>query len=90
MEMIDDVLLNFLLLKQKDEPLYEYVRKFKKAKEITELHIGGPTVFSKYIKTNSRFNKKYTKTIDDLKNEAWEEFAAYKLLKMQIHKNMVK
>ena len=81
MEIIDDALINFLLTKQKDEPLYEYVRRFKTAKEVVESHLGGPIEFSKYIKNNKKYDEDDKTIINELRDEAWEEFAAYKLLK---------
>ena len=81
MEIIDDALINFLLIKQKDEPLYEYVRRFKTAKEVVESHLGGPIEFSKYIKNNSKYVENDPEIITELKDQAWEEFAAYKFLK---------
>ena len=55
MEIIDDALVNFLLLKQKDGPLYKYFRRFKTANAIVESHLGGPIMFSKYIQKNYFF-----------------------------------
>ena len=76
MEIIDDAIVNFLLLKQKAEPFCEYIQMFRTTKEVAEIHLEGSIGFSEYIKTNSRY-----KIIDELKNKAWKGFAAYKLLK---------
>ena len=51
MEVIDDALVHFLMIKQREDPLYEYIRKFKTAKEILELHLGDPIILTKIIKT---------------------------------------
>ena len=51
MEIIDDTIVHFLLMKQKEESLHKYIKKFKTAKEATELHLGGPIILTKYMKT---------------------------------------
>ena len=50
-EVIDNVLINFFFIKQKDKLLYKYVWKYKSAKEVTESHLGGPLGLETYIKT---------------------------------------
>ena len=61
--------------------MYEYVRIFKTAKEIAESHLGGPIEFTKYIKNNPKYDEKDISAIEEIRNEAWEEFTAYKFLK---------
>ena len=68
----------------------EYVRKFKAVKEIAESHSEGSFEFTKYIKTSPKYNEKPFIVTEELRNKAWEGFAAYKFLKMQIHSNMAK
>ena len=80
MEIIDNALVNFLLLKQKDEPLYKYVSRFKTAKEIVESHLGGPIMFSKYIKKNDLYDEKDLKIKQELNDKTWEDYVAYKSL----------
>ena len=44
--------------KQKEnESLQEYTRRFKSAKDIMELHIGGPIILTKYIQFSSEYKK---------------------------------
>ena len=81
MEIIDNALIHSLLLKQKDDPLQEYVKKFKMAKEVVELHLGGPIILSKYMKTLKDYDEKDNKKITELKEKSWEKFCAYKFLK---------
>ena len=51
METINKAIVHFLLLKQKEEPLHEYIKRFKTTKEVAELHIGGPIMLTKYLKS---------------------------------------
>ena len=67
MEIIDNALIHFLLLKQKDDPLHEYVKKFKTAKEVAELHIGGPIILSKYMKKLKDYDEKDNKKLNNSK-----------------------
>ena len=57
MEVIDDALVHFLLLKQRKEPLYKYVRKFKRAKEVLESHVGDPIILTKIIKASEDYDE---------------------------------
>ena len=46
----------FLQTKQKEsEPLQDYTRRFKTAKEIMESHIGGPIILTKYIELTKEY-----------------------------------
>ena len=81
MEIIDNALIHFLLLKQKDDPLHEYVKKFKTAKEVAECHIGGPIILSKYMKILKDYDEKDNKKIKELQEKSWEKFCAYKFQK---------
>ena len=81
MEIIDDALIHFLLLKQKDDPLHEYVKKFKTAKEVAELHLGGPIILLKYMKTLRDYDEKDNKKIKELQEKSWEKNCASKFLK---------
>ena len=78
MEILDGTLINFLLLKQKDD---KYVMKFKKAKKIAESHLGGPIKFTKFIKNNPYYEGEDANIIE-------EQLTNFK--KMQIHSNMDK
>ena len=69
MEIIDDVVIHFLLLKQKDDPLHEYVKKFKTAKEVAESHLGGPIILLKYMKTLKDQDENDNKTIKELQRK---------------------
>ena len=81
MEIVDDALVNFSLLKQKDEPLYKYVRKFKTANEIVESHLGRPIIFSKYVKKNDLNDENDIQIKQEWNDKVWEKFVAYKFLK---------
>ena len=81
MEIIDDALIHFLLLKKKEDPLHEYIKKFKTAKEVAELHLGGPIILSKYLKTLKDYDEKDKKNIKELQEKSWEKFCAYEFLK---------
>ena len=76
MEIIDIALVNFLVLKQKDEPLYEYARRFKTAKEIVEPHVGGPVEFTKYIKGHKSYDEKDQAKINEMKEEALQHISS--------------
>ena len=56
-QIIDETLIHFLLLKQKDEPLHEYAKRFKFAKEKVESHLGGPIKLDKFIKALDDFKQ---------------------------------
>ena len=51
MEILDDALTHFLLLKQRDEPLHQHIKRFKTSKEVAKSRIGGPIVLTKVIKS---------------------------------------
>ena len=69
MEIIDNALVKFQLLKQKDEPLYQYARRFKTAKEIVESHVGATIEFTKYIKGHKSYDEKDQAKINKIKEE---------------------
>ena len=73
-EIINDALIHFLLLKQKEDPLHEYVKKFKTAKEVAELHIGGPIILSKYLKTLKDYDEKDNKKLKNSKKSPGKNF----------------
>ena len=50
MKIIDDVLVHYLLIKKKEEPLNEYVTKLKTTKEVAKSHIGGLIILTKCMK----------------------------------------
>ena len=50
MVLNDNALINFILLKQKDKALHEYVAKVKSTKEILELHLGDPIIMTNFKK----------------------------------------
>ena len=81
MEVIEDALVHFLLIKQREEPLYDYVRKFKTAKEVLESHMRDPIILTKIIKSLEGYNKNSLENYKELKEQAWEQFCAYKFLK---------
>ena len=78
MEVIDNAIVHFLLIKQKEDPLYEYIRKFKTAKEVLESHIGGPIILTKVVKEFADYNKV---DVTNQKNTVWKRYCAYKCLK---------
>ena len=44
--------------RQKDnESLQEYTQRFKSAKDIMELHVRGPIILRKYIKSSTDYNE---------------------------------
>ena len=55
MEVIDDALIIVLLIKQRNEPLYEYVQKIKTVKEITKSYLR--LWFEKCIKLEPGYSK---------------------------------
>ena len=81
MEILDNSLTTFLLIKQNDDELHEYVKRFKLAKQVLESHLGGLVKFTKYIKQLPGYDSKDDKNNTKLYSETWEQFAAYKLVK---------
>ena len=81
MEIINNTLIHFLLLRQKEDPLHENVKKFKTAKEVAKSHLGEPIILSKYLKTLKDYDKKDNKNVKELQEKSWEKFCAYKFLK---------
>ena len=81
MEVIDNALVHFLLMKQREELLYDYVRKFKTAKEVLESHVGDPIILTKTSKSSEDYDETELSNYKDLKEQAWEQVCAYKFLK---------
>ena len=81
MEVVDDALVHLLLIKQREEPLYKYVRKFKTAKEVLESHVGDLVMFTKIIISSEDYYETDLSNYKDLKEQACEQFCAYKFLK---------
>ena len=77
MEITDATMIHFLLLKHKDDPLHEYVKKLKTAKEVAESHLGGPIILSKYMKTLKDYDEKDNKKVKELQEKSWEKFCAH-------------
>ena len=75
MEIIDNSLTDFLLLKGKDGELHEYTRRFKIAKQVLDSLMGGLVKLVKYVSQLPTFN-----VLDDEKRKS-KKFSAYKLLK---------
>ena len=49
MEIIDDALFHFLSRRQREEPLYQFVKRLKTAKKKDKSHSRGLVVLSKFI-----------------------------------------
>ena len=58
MAIIADAIKVFMNTKQKDnESLQEYTQRFKSAKDIMELHVGGPITLKKYIELSTDYKE---------------------------------
>ena len=76
MEVIDDALVHFLLLKQRQEPLYEYIRKLKTARGVLESHVGDPLIPTKIIKASEDYDENDFTNYNELKQHVCEQFCA--------------
>ena len=69
MSVILDLLRTFLNTRQKEsEPLQEYTRRFKTAKDIMESHKGGPLILTKYIQLSQEYQtdkKRYQNNVSN-------------------------
>ena len=78
MAIIVDAMRAMTTTKQRDnEGLQDYTRRFKTSREILELHIGGPLILLKYVKTMSHYDKNDPDKTDQLIHEASEQFFAH-------------
>ena len=87
MEIIDNSLMHFLLIKQKDKELHQYMKRFKSSKQVLKLHLGSPIKFTKYINKMDTYNPADNKKNSGLYFVAWDSLRI-NTLKTQTMKNM--
>ena len=75
MSVILDSLRTFLNTRLKEsEPLQEYTRRFKTAKDIIDSHKGGPIILTKYIQLSQEYQTGKERYQNNVTNELFESF----------------
>ena len=78
MSIILDAFKNLNNLQQKDqELLVDYTRRFKTAKELLVLQLGGPIIMTRYVESMEDYNKNNKISVRRIQETAFEQFLAY-------------